>query len=570
MSEEASPLLPRMQAPPAPELGLAGTMFAEEAMLELAIDDDATDEDEEHKLWIAQVQGLSWRQKPTTLKLGILLFLYGLALGVLAPLIQVILYKLACQLLTANTRAANGVCDPVQVQQIVTNYEMWNNVCTSVVLMLTVSKVCQLSDIHGRKPLLVVFAAFLFVGFSIIYLAMRYSTGMPAFWLILGNVIALFPGGTWGFAALAKAYITDITPATERISAMAFAMMWVTLGTVLSPILLNMLVVAARKKEHLGPLPPNKHVPGIAADNGSVFNAIGRLDLITVEALLLLFVVVLLVSWTIVGESRSTKLLSKSRAASISLRNELQVREFNAFRHRVAEFLRPLRILGYPEEFKNRHNERCFGRTRATVMILSFCEALATGMLIVTVTLQPQYGIYTFHWDTITLANTQLATSIATIVMLSGVSPLLANYILPYFGAKTRQYLMDSVDAFFVTLSALVLMATTLGESIAPNTMCFVCLLMLQTYFGLLSPGISSTLMKFFPTSKSGELYGGLSLALAAASLMLPVVFSQLFNYGVRHGMPSVPFVVLSLLSGLVAIATFAAKRMVRDCVEDA
>lgn len=549
---ETQPLL--MSLPPVAELPReaiveeAAAFYLEDCAIEETEGDDV-----DHKDWLGDIKALPWMQQPSLFKLGVSLFFYGLALFVGAPLTQVILYKLACQLLTANDVGGTRTCDPIQVQELVTNYEMWNNVLMAVVLLLTVAKVCQLLDIYGRKPFLAVYAASLFVGGSMFYLLVRFTSGMPMLWMWMANVICIIPGGTLGLGALAKSYVTDITEPHERISAMAFAMMAVSLGGLLAPLLSSFLVSMLRRAEPLQP-------------GDTILNAVPRLDLVPLEALLVLLLAVFFGTWFLVPESRSHRSRTKLRAASVLL-GRPELRGWG-LRDRVVLFLRPLRILGFPDEFRNRHNQHCLGRTRAAVLLLCGAEIASNGIELAAIILVPQFAIFRFHWDSVTLANAGLVTGVATIVVLLVVSPLLTKYVLPFFGAKPLPHVLDQVDLFFISLSALVLAVSLLGVATAPTTVAVVGFMALLKYFALSTTALSLAIVKFFPASRAGELYGGLSLAQSAVSLVTPVVFSQIFTYGVRHGMPGIAFVVLAAASLLVMAATLVARYLVRGTID--
>lgn len=530
------------------------------------VEDSVLDDDD--KIWLIRMKDLPFSQKPSILKIGVVVFLVGTILGCSAPLEQVVLYKLACQSL-AKYSPTNS-CDPVAVQELVTNFAMWNGIISSAVLIASTAKVCQLLDEYGRKFFITTFVLFLFVGKTIVYLAMSNSDGMPVWWMWFGTFVAFMFGGTLGLSALCKAYVADITLPEERIYALGVAMTCLALGNLFGPVVSGVLLKIA-KKDLPGFVPGGQAqtTDGGMTDGGHLLNAVPRLLFVPIQASLLLALTLFLFCLFFLTESRSEKSRTKSRSASIALAQAPQMREFH-WTHKVADFLRPLRILSYPEEFRNRHNEQCFGRTRGAVVTLVAVDCTSVLILEVVVVLGSQYCIYRYNWDSVMLSYNLILVLLISIVLFMVISPVLMSYVFPkLLGLKTFLHTLDRVDSLVLVTTSLINSVAIFGQAIAPNTKTYVGFTAFGAFSDLSTPTLASAITKFFPSSKTGELYGALSFAQCLVTLIFPPLFSQVFAFGVRKGFPGLPFASLSVLSLVCTGAVLTCRNLLKGHIRD-
>lgn len=524
---------------------------------ETAIDDnDDEDEDEDNQeetKWINSLKELPWVQQPAVFKISFALFLVGLALSISSPLKQVIVYKLACQSLVRNSPGAT--CDPVQVQQIVTNYQMWENIISPLVLIATTVEVCRLLDIYGRKFFISLFTACMLVGELIFYVVVSRTKGMPVWWMWFSTVVGLIAGGSSGISALCKAYLTDITKPSQRAYLIGIVFVGINVGTLLGPLILSFVLKIARQREHVS----------VSGSESTIENAVPRLELVPLRISMVIFFFLVVFNVFFLGESRSPVSRSKSRSASVALALEAQqVRKFS-FKDRVVRVFSPLKILFYPEEYKTRENQHRFGRDKTIVMLLCGCDSMLIVLALVELILSPQYCIYKFQWDSVTLSYSMFADGLVSSLLMVSVAPLLFKHIWPYFGYKVKDRNVDDIDILMLLVPMLIFTICSLGQASAPNTGTFIGFsVVLQTY-NLAIPTLTAAIVKYFPALKTGELYGALSLAQGVTTLIFPVIFSQMFSFGVSHGKPQLPFVSISLISLAVMFVGLILKSLARD-----
>lgn len=498
--------------------------------------------DEDTKDWMETMRTKQWIYQPSLWKLSLVLFILSVALGIAEAPMSVVVYKLACQLLTKNSPGL--VCDPVQTQQIVTNFLLWNSVITAFCLIVFGPKVCQLLDIYGRKPFLVLFLVCMFVGFVLYYLIVANATGMPVGWLLFCSFVQLAGGGSTGASGLAKAIVTDLTRSRDRATALGRLTVALSCGSVLGSTLSGVLANYGRKLDK--PLPSIPSRPGISEEwpgqDTMSQNYVPQSELLPLRvACVLLGLMVVLMA--LLPESRSEKSRSLSRSASISLMNSRpEVRGSGHFRHAVAKFIRPLRILTFPAEFKTRYNDHAFGKVRLAVILLNTIEAFAIFVALLSPLLGPQYAIFKFGWKTENLSSLNVGTSLLSIVALTLVLPLLTLSILPKLKFTTQSNTFDSIESQVAVLGLSILAISLLGICFVPTANAFTAFSLLLSGSVITFPSITAAITKFYPSSKSGELYGGMALAQGITSLIAPFFLSKIYSWGVDHKFPGVAF----------------------------
>lgn len=524
---------------------------------ESAIDDDDGDEededDQEATKWLNAMKELPWMQQPAVLKIAFALFLVGMAISISSPLKQVIVYKLACQLLVVNTPGAT--CDPVQVQQLVTNYQMWESVFLPLVLIATTVQVCRLLDIYGRKFFISLFTACMLVGELIFYVVVSRTKGFPVWWMYFSTVVGLIAGGSGGISALCKAYITDITKPKTRAYLLGLVFVGISFGQLVGPLLLSFVLKHAKQRDNVA----------VPSTNTTVENAVPRLELVPLKISIVIFLSLVVYNVLFLGESRSPVSRSKSRSASIALALEAQrLRKFS-LKEKLVSVFSPLRILFYPEEFKTRDNQHRFGRDRAIVMLLCACDSMAIVLALVEIILSPQYCIYKFHWDSVMLSYSMFANGLTTTLLMVAVAPLLFKRVLPYFGYKVKDHSVDEIDTLMIVAPMFIFTICSMGQAAAPNTATYIAFSVIQQMYNLGMATLTASIVKYYPALKTGELYGAISLAQSVTTLVFPVLFSQLFSFGVGHGKPQLPFVAVSLISMTLMATGLVIRSLARD-----
>lgn len=528
--------------------------YAEEHFLEASRDrhnggacvdniEDALESDSDEldaKLWIQTIREFPWIHKPAPLKITIALFLVGFATGMEGPLKQVILYKLACQSLTDPSSSSN-ICDLNQVQTIVTNFSMWDSIVQATALMLTTAQVCRMLDIYGRRIFVIFFTFCFLCGQSIVYLAMSNSGGMPVWWMWFGTAVSMCVGGNPGITAICKAYIIDVAPPSERIYYIGFAMVGISIGGILGPLGSSALLEMARKHEQM-------------SQNPLVQNMVPRLELVPLQGALAVLGLLFVYTVMFLGESRSPALRKKARAMSQTV--STPEKSGNPVLRVLRLYVRPLRILTYSDEFRTPENTHRFGKDRAIVVGLAVFEAVCLVFLLSPLLLVPQYCIYKFHWDSVTLSYSMFLLGLATTLVLVFVSPFIFNHVFPRLGIAVNTKAFDAADSAVILLSLLCYGFCLAGQAAATNTPTMIVFTVALQSWNILPPTITAAIVKYFPTSKTGELYGAISLTQSITSLVVPAALSRTFVLGIRLGHPELfLYVLMGLVSALAVLA---------------
>lgn len=534
----------------------------EEPELQNGANDSFSDEDT--KDWMESMRTKQWIHQPSVWKLNFILFILAVAMGMIEAPLSVVLYKLACQLLTKNMPGL--VCDPVQTQQIVTNFLLWNTVITAFSLVVFGPKVCQLLDIYGRKRFLLIFLVCLFVGFVLYYLIISNTTGMPVGWLWFCSFLQLAGGGSTGASSLAKAVITDLTKSRERATALGTLTVALSCGGVVGSTLSGVLANYGRKLDN--PMPKAPSMPGISdgwlGQDATNQNYVPQSELLPLRvAVMLLGLVVGLMA--LFPESRSEKSRSLSRSASISLMNSRPDVRGGHIRHAVANFLRPLKILTFPPEFKTRYNDHAFGKVRVAVIFLNTIESMAIFVAQLSPLVGPQYAIFKFGWNTENLSSLNVGVNLLTIAALTVVLPVLTLNILPRFKFTTQSNTFDSIESQVAVFGLLLLVISFLGICLVPTAKAFTAFSLLMSGSVVTFPSVTAAITKFYPSSKSGELYGGIALAQGIVSLIAPFFLSKIYSWGVDHNFPGIAFGAGGVIVVFMILFTLVARHLAKN-----
>lgn len=522
------------------------------------------------KDWHSHVSSLLMWALPL-IRLCVLLFLAGVGITVSQPSMDVIYYKLACQSLMKNSLAppAEFRCDPVQSQQIVSTYLMWDNIVQLAVSLATCTKVSALSDIYGRKPFLTAFIVCFCVTYYIDYFLMLTSLGFPMWGLWAATAIGSCTGGLAAFMALFKAYITDITVALERVNGISFCLVSFTAGQLVGPLLSSVLLSHARRNEKI-PKIPRVSDPSIASSFAvDPANLVPRSELVPLKASLFIFTLAAIFCFVLLLELRSERSRMKSRSASVILlqapRPHLPTLSCRIW-HGFTSFIEPLQLLTFPTKLRTEENAHNFKKIRLCVFLLSIAELFFSITILLTMIVEPQYTIYKYGWDSVTILNFLMSRSVAQIFGLAVFLPLLYKHIFPRFKhlhpvANT----FDAADSWVMGSGVFLYSLDHLGKAFAPTGTVFVGLALAGSLATIVGPVAAAAPVKFFPSSKVGEFYGALALAQGIISLVAPMVVTSLYTHGVKHGFPGLSYIYTASILMTCCACVVTARMAVRE-----
>lgn len=491
--------------------------------------------------------------------MSVLVFLISISVTVAGPSMEVIYYKLACQELIQRKLASplDPQCDPVQTQEIVATYSMWDMVISSVISLATCTKVSSLSDVYGRKPFLTTFIVLFTLNMYLRYFLICTTKGFPmvAMWILSGIVAC--SGGLVALMALNKAYIADISRPLDRVSNMSFVAIAFLAGQIVGPMLSSF--VLSNYDKHAG-----SGVMGLQQSN-----LVPPRELGPVRVALVIFTVALAICIFLLPELRSHKLRMKSRNTSMVLlranRTVLPSIRSKVWQF-VKDYLSPLRMLTFPPELKTLDNSVNYLRIRICVFFLSVVEILLGVIMLTFALIEMQYCIYKFKWDSVTISNYSIAKSIVGIAVIGAGLPLLFKVVFPRIKMLAPKLdTLDYADTVVLGVGSLLMVISHLGIAFASNGTAFFVYSIINIIGTIYGPVSASAPIKFFPLSKVGEYYGAAALAQGLLSLCMPVFNTFLYKWGIRHGFPGLPFILTCTLAIVTFASSVVAKWAIRD-----
>lgn len=514
---------------------------------------------EEDVLWLQKQRELNnathWMKRPSVVMVGIIQFCFALSNAAAGATQFTMANKLACN--SASGLVDGAQCNSEEAQKLLADYQLLKNIISGIIKVAALGKVGHLSDIYGRKNILLLIMVFFVAGQFIFFFALKQFNYLATWYLVLGESISSLGGGYLAILAVCNCYISDVVEQHERIYSIGLVSAFFYVGVTLGPIVGNFVIEVAQKYHYESPNP-------LKINSYEYYPSELQLTIL----ILSLFFVIL-----VFPESRPVKSRRKSRALSVSLNSLVQVQnrlpscsKGETFVGRISRnLIHPLVILTYPSEFRGSNDKNTHRRLKVTVMVLVFSDALMVLVGITIMELFPLYGMYKFNWSATTLGNIISAACFSRVIILSVISPVLTNYFLTkVLGFKTFKDLLDLVDlsicSFGLLFEALGMLIICRATSVSE----FGFALILASAGTVVSPALNSSLIKYFPESKIGEVFGGLLLLKHCGMIVGPTTFYYLYKVSLsKWGRPSFVF----LLSSCFYFAIIAALLLLKSLI---
>lgn len=551
----------------------ANLQHAAQDMYDALVDDTIEDEDlDEDAVWLREQRHLNktlhWLKRPSLFMIGFTIFLFSFAVITGESTRQILFFKLACNSLIRDSD--KGYCEPTEAEVVLSNLKAATTVSTSIIALIAMTKVGQLSDQYGRKPFIFGIGLSLFVARVFQYYFMTHYDYLRFGWMIFLESLLSCTGGIMTFISLFNCYVSDIAEAHERSYFMGVGMAFFFTGISLGPISSN-LVRSISKSLRSSPT-PNRFT--LAAQN--VFNAIENYEWDPLRFEMGVLVVLMAFIVFVLPESRPEKSRQKSRTLSMSRLNEPRPQRDTSlpfadqlknlprvFGLWILSFFKPLALLIIPKEFKpaNISNAR-FQKERMAVLGLVLLDSMLTAFGSGMGEVYVLYGILKFHWTSTEIGYFLAIGCAARAIVLVVISPLLNHYVfhrLLKFRIMKTQF--DMPDFVNVLIS---FVAETIGMAMFPfvqNTGQFFVVLTFTSLGSLSSPSINSAIVKYYPDAKTGELFSGLSVVKNLSVLTVPVLLLTLYNISLtKIHYPGLVFLVISGAFFVMALVTIAIK----------
>lgn len=556
------PLLSKGAKPMNPD-GITNLEHAVNDVYEAIVDEDDDYELDEDALWLREQRSLNkathWLKRPSVLMIGFPLFFFAIAFSIGDSTRRMITFKLACNYLAGMSK--EDKCDPIGTQLLVSNLYLTYSILSAVVMMFAQGKIGTLSDQYGRKLFFIlIISMFLLARIFKFYVMHNYE--YLQFGLMVATEIASnLTGGMISLISLTNCYIADVVEPHQRIYSLGLGMAFLFVGLSIGPILGNALLS----------LPGHVHDTILNIDT---YMEISELEYLPLKFEIVMVFLVLMFLVFVVPESRSEKARSKSRTVSLS-RSSLstnvvdqdQQQEQLSIWSRVGDvlnFLKPLRLLLLPSEIAPNLDTAKLRRLRIVIIILILVDCLLTGVGISLMEVYVLFGIYKFDWRSIEIGHSLAVACSSRAVMLIVLSPVITHKILQkWLRFRVLKSQFDMVD-LGVCVIGLSLEAVGLALlSLAPSTTWFLIGMSIMSFGALASPSLNSAIIKFYPESKIGELFGAMSLLKNMFTLAGPVTFLSIYKVSLsRWNAPGTVFLFSSMLMLFSTVLILVVKKL--------
>lgn len=460
---------------------------------------------------------------PSALAIAIPLCLYAFS-GLSASVREIALFDRACE----TNLGLDGVCKDLDNQILVSNVSQFVSLYGNVVGIVGMACIGVLSDIYGRKPLLIFSSLVALTGSVSTYFVLFHSYGLKVKTFVFVRMVYMSMGMSTGFMGMTNMYISDITSQENKSAVMFFVCGFLYAGNLIGGIVCPTLLRLGKWLD-MEPREANK-IP--------FYFDIGAL------ALTLLYCLAL---------PESKKFTKSPEPFKFSWEN-FRIPKIHIIGS-IRKVLAPLWLLGVPESIISAPLKQEISRTRFLVFVLLVVminsTIIASASLIVVV----QYGIYLFKWDSETISILIAVISFASIFSLLVLFPFLNKVLFrKVLKFKFKPHHLDSIDFSNLMFGLGGDFIFNVGIALVRNTKdVAVCLLFAGTDSSII-PTVFSAITKFFPEEVTGQVFMALNIVFNIINIVGPLITLQLYKFGITHNYVELPFVVVSIVTFFVII----------------
>ena len=525
---------------------------------------------------------MKWYKRPSVFMISCILFFYSYSANfAMSPELQLVL-QAVCYTYNGNNL---DNCGSTGVQQANASVQKRVGFVTSIVKILISSRLGKLSDIYGRKPvILFTFSMTALSKFAMVFILTPQYFSFGRF--LAGSVLDAFGGSIFVLLGLANSYTIDVVHDKDRLQALGKVTGALFLGLSLGPLSSSMLSSLIEIK--------TIHFLGIST------------ALMVMSILVVIF---------FIPESRSTKLKAKSRRSSIRSQREFESNPSWAYTLGLSTFMdsfNSLKLLWItrPLNFKpnsansesssevaeslsslrrgittsnsngnfnsnstsaninnsssnttqghghghgnininiNANSEGLDLAARINVLLLLAVEVLMNFCTTGAAIPLALYLIYTFKLDQ---AQLSLFVGVAfgfRALVLTAFNPWLQRHF-------TRIFDHDSINVDFIDISSIgfaiaceLVAALLCSCSVSVVAVCFYVFFSSLSAIG--SPILHSALLKYNSSpGKNGEFFGALALIRNIINLVSPWMFLSVYSFGINIGKPQIIFYIVFVL----------------------
>ncbi|ODQ77535.1 hypothetical protein BABINDRAFT_163533 [Babjeviella inositovora NRRL Y-12698] len=503
---------------------------------EAIVDDD----EEENMRWLREARlehlKLLWHKRPSIGMIVAIMFTLALAVGIGMSAKLVLMLRLACSSIDkvrGDSALVAEKCTNADAQEMISTLQLYCLFIGGSASILVSGKIGEYSDKFGRKPALLFFLCLLVMLtlLTAYLLDPRFQSELHFKLFVLVDLLGKLGGGAFAFLALACLYVTDVVDTEVRTKLLGIVLAAMFLGISIGPIFGSFILN----------------------------DVLGREDdiILTCYTECMLLAIVTVVVLLVVPESRPLKARQKSRTLSMQAklhrkRSSISVRSgietcspvthkllsgvnWHEVLYQLNVFL-PLKVFWVPANVSGRLSVPWTKRyeARITVCLLLGVELL---LLVSAFSIAPvvsMYGIFQFQWTSTELNAFILISSGARTLSLVLVAPLFINFL------KTRVFdihpeVLDKVDLTVVGAAILFEIGGGSMMTFAAVTKVFLLSSVFMAIGAMASPALQSSIVKYGPKHKTGEVFGALAVFRNMISLVGPASFLYVYRRTVAN-----------------------------------
>lgn len=487
---------------------------------------------------------LKWHKRPSIFMISLILFLYTFSTGIsLSSELQLVLEAVCFNY--NNGKMLN--CSSNNIQKENANVQKWNNFISSIVKILVSTKIGKLSDIYGRKPIILL--TFIMSALSKFLLIFVLQPKIFSFnYFLTSNLVDSLGGSIYVLLGSANSYTIDVVHDKDRLQA---------LGKITGALFLGL---------SLGPL------------SSFVLSSTFKLKPIYLVGLdTFLMIISILIVIFFIPESRGLKLKDKSRRFSIRSQREMEKNPSLIYKLGLSTFIesfnslklfwitRPIDFKGpidrsYSEssnEFSNllqnsnNINNNPNSNSNQIDLIARFNVLLLLGVeILITFCMSGAsmpialYLVYTFN-----INQSQLGLFVGTAAGLRAIFLTICNPQIQHYLTEIFHHDSINIDFIDVTSIGLAILCELIGSllcSCSSTVLVFCLYLIFVSVAGIASPVLHSALLKYNSSpGKNGEFFGALALIRNLINLVSPWIFLSVYSFGLGIGKPQIIFYLI-------------------------
>lgn len=512
-----------------------------------AIFEDEEDIDEDAQ-WLREQRELNkmtyWLKRPSIWMILVPLFFLAAAITGAEATRKIITLKLACNSLSMHSN--EHLCNQTESLILVSKLYQVTGFVNGILHILSLTKIGPISDKYGRKICLMATVGTLFVARLYKYYIMSRFDFLRFQLMVFSEVIGSLGGGPLVLIALVNCYITDVVEAHERIYSLGLNLAAFFIGGAFGPLAANFLLARSNKE-----LSTN---PESVASVGQNAVTIHSYEYAPLKLEVLFLLVVFLFLTFVLPESRCEKARKKSRHGSLTLLSssisDLNNETTSVLTHirDTVFFWRQFNLL--LDSVNRKATFEQLKRTKMIVCLLGLILCIITSFGVSFGEVMTFYGIYRYKLDATDLGHLIAFSCTSRAVVLIILSPILSHTLFhKYFGFKVLKTQLDMIDFSMAALGVACEIISMFGLAWAPSTAVFFVFICVGSFVGLVGPCLNSAIIKFFPESKTGEVFGAMAVVNNALSIFMPVILLGLFNFGLSTiNIPGIPFILAGIM----------------------